>query len=70
MVKTGEYRYETFGNGTFVTLYAPDGATAFLQGEAAEEFLARAALTNEKFTDSDLVAEYDDGDIFLAGDDE
>lgn len=52
------WRYESKGNGTTVTVYAPDGRTAFLQGDDAARFLAEAEKTNEKYTDADLCKEY------------
>lgn len=58
-----EYRnrwhYTTQGNGAFVTIHAPDGRTAFLQGDDAAAFMERAAKTNEHYTDADLCEEYE-----------
>lgn len=45
--------------GLFVTIYAPDGRTAFLQGDEAGAFLERIDQTNERYTDADVCAEYD-----------
>lgn len=37
-----QWTYETSGNGAFVTITAPDGRTAFLQGDDAARFIKRA----------------------------
>lgn len=52
------WRYESTGNGAFVTIYGPDGRTCFLQGDSAADFMEQAALTNDTYTDADLCAEY------------
>ena len=52
--------YEAERNGIFVTIHAPDGRTAFLQGDSAQDFMERAERTNERYTDADLCREYGD----------
>jgi hypothetical protein len=53
------WRYTTTHNGTFVTIHAPDGRTAFLQGEDAEVFMRKAGETTDVYTDADLCREYE-----------
>lgn len=57
---SGTWHYTTQGNGLTVTIHAPDGHTAFLQGDDAAFFLKSAAKTHARFTDSDLCRSYAD----------
>jgi hypothetical protein len=54
------WHYTSSGNGAFITVHAPDGRTAFLQGADAEEFVRRESETNERYTIADLCREYSD----------
>lgn len=58
--KRTDWHYTTTGNGETVTVHAPDGRTAFLQGDDAVAFMDHASKTNERFTDADLCMEYED----------
>lgn len=55
------YKIKSTGNGAFYTITRlSDGACVFLEGDDALEFEKSLETTNERFTDDDVCALYDD----------
>ena len=55
------YRIESNGSGlTYTITRLADGATLFLQGDAALEFERMTNSTNARYTDDDVCDEYGD----------
>lgn len=51
----GAWRFESQGNGAFVTVYAPDGRSCFLQGDDAGDFMRQA---DDIYNNEDIAVEH------------
>jgi hypothetical protein len=55
-----DWQYASTGNGAFITIFAPDGSTCFLQGDDAVAFQECEEQTHDGYTIADLCREYAD----------